>query len=87
LKPKGDINVNDIGTATDEICAFHFASGDANTVYQFAFSTGDYYSYAPSMSESGAFDQLFENNRLYYYTGQIGDHTMFWYGYAQEEGS
>lgn len=82
LKPASEINVNeDAETETEDVCAMHFASGDENTVYQFGFSTGQYYFYDSSIWSG--FDELFEANRVYYYTGEIRGHTMFWYGYAQ----
>lgn len=85
LKPMIDINVAEIGAYTEDVCLSHFASGEANTVYQFGFSTWNYYFYTSSTTESWAFDELFAANRLYYYTGEIWWHAMFWYGYTQDE--
>lgn len=85
LKPMADINVAEVGADTEDVCISHFASGDENEVYQFGFSTEQYYFYDSTTSESWAFDELFEKNRLYYYTGEVGGQTMFWYGYGQNE--
>lgn len=85
LKPAEEINVAGIGSDTEDVCAAHFASGDAGTTYQFGFSPEAYYFYHRTTTESWSFDELFEKNKIYYYTGIIAGHPIFWYGYEQDK--
>jgi len=84
LLPEWEINIDiEADSETTDVCAVHFASGEENTVYQFWFSPEQYYFYNSSVGSW--FDELFEKNKLYYYTGEIWEHIMFWYGYGQDE--
>lgn len=66
----------------DDVCSSHFASGDAWAVFQFGFDPRDYYWHTSTVSWS--FDELFDQNALYYYTGKVWDITLFWYGHTQD---
>ncbi|MFA6256269.1 MAG: prepilin-type N-terminal cleavage/methylation domain-containing protein [Candidatus Absconditabacterales bacterium] len=76
---------DDFGTMDSEkVCAWNFASG-TNEVLQISFDR-DVYTYAVPTTLGTSFNELWTGNRLYYTTGAIGGHDIFWYSSRPVQG-
>ncbi len=67
----------------DEICAMHFASwAEENKVLKLSFSPKNYYN-IERVEFKDSFLENFEENKLYFTTGTIGEQDLFWYNHEE----
>lgn len=89
LKNAEDISALTIANDAEDVCASYFSSGVNGTIFQVSFSPDRYHFVRDitmeSIPQEDSFNRLFEENRLYYYTGEYDGQTLAWYGYADED--
>ncbi|MBU0627015.1 hypothetical protein KKG31_06600 [Patescibacteria group bacterium] len=72
LKDAEDISALTIANEAEDVCASYFSDSVNGTLFQVSFSPDRYHLisdiFLTSVAEEDSFNQLFEENRLYYYT-------------------